>query len=44
MRREVLALPGALDITVLEGERIAYLQVGSDFDLANLPEGLQLGS
>ncbi|WP_373090425.1 MFS transporter [Zhongshania sp.] len=44
IRREVLALPGALDITVLEGERIAYLQVGSDFDLANLPEGLQLGS
>ncbi len=44
MRREVLALPGALDITVLEGERIAYLQVGSDFDLANLPEGLRLGS
>lgn len=44
IRREVLALPGALDITVLEGERIAYLQVGSDFDLANLPEGLRLGS
>ncbi len=44
IRREVLALPGALDITVLEGERIAYLQVGSEFDLANLPEGLQLGS
>ena len=43
IRRAVLALPGALDITVLEGERIAYLQVGSDFDLANLPEGLQLG-
>ena len=44
IRREVLALPGALDITVLESERIAYLRVGSNFDPANLPEGLQLGS
>ncbi|WP_373083381.1 MFS transporter [Zhongshania sp.] len=44
IRREILALPGAIDVTVLESERIAYLQVGSDFDLANLPAGLQLGS
>ncbi len=44
IRREFLAMPGALDITVLESERIAYLRVGSDFDPENLPEGLRLGS
>lgn len=44
IRREFLAMPGALDITVLESERIAYLRVASDFDPENLPEGLRLGS
>tara|TARA_R110002167_G_scaffold69854_1_gene196765 strand:+ start:290 stop:1582 length:1293 start_codon:yes stop_codon:yes gene_type:complete len=44
IRREFLAMPGALDITVLESERIAYLRVGSDFDPENLPKGLRLGS
>ena len=43
IRREILALPGALEITVLESERIAYLRVASDFDPTNLPEGLRLG-
>ncbi|MEX1670871.1 MFS transporter [Zhongshania guokunii] len=44
IRREVLALPGTIDVTVLESERVAYLRVDGNFDPASLPEGLQLSS
>lgn len=40
LQREVLSLPGTLDITVFEDERQAYLRVAKDFDLAQLPAGL----
>ncbi|WP_415243667.1 MFS transporter [Zhongshania sp.] len=44
LRQEVLLIPGALDITVLESEQLAYLRVSQDFNPASLPDGIRLGS
>ncbi len=41
LRRELLCLPGALDVTVFEVEREAYLRVAKGFDLSRLPAELQ---
>lgn len=44
LRQEILGLPGTIDMTVLESERLAYLRVSADFDSATLPDGVRLGS
>ncbi|MBW2942890.1 MFS transporter [Zhongshania sp. CAU 1632] len=44
LRQELLLLPGAVDITILESEQLAYLRVGLEFDPASLPEGIRLSS
>lgn len=40
--QEVLALQGALEVTVLENEHTAYLKVSPSFDASQLPQGLEL--
>ena len=44
LRQEVLGLPGALDMTVLENEQLAYLRVAPGFDSALLPDSIRLSS
>ncbi|CAA0111855.1 Inner membrane transport protein YajR [Zhongshania aliphaticivorans] len=44
LRDEMLSLPGAVDITILESERLAYFRAGPDFNPATLPDGIQLSS
>lgn len=42
LQRELLCLPGALDMTVFEVDRQVYLRAERGFDIARLPPGLSL--
>jgi predicted MFS family arabinose efflux permease len=43
LRKQVLEIPGAIDLTVLEADQVAYLRVNSSFDSTKLPVGVVLG-
>lgn len=42
LRDEVMALAGAIELTVIEKEQMAYLRVSDRFDTGQLPEDLEI--